>query len=409
MPGGSQDSAIERDLRHILWVQAIRAALYGFGTVVLGTALADSGLSDTQVGLVFTAMLAGMALATVAVGALGDRIGRRRLYTVLLVALGVVGAAFALTDSFVVLILFALTGLMSTDANESGPITSLEHAMIGQASEASRVHVFGRYNAVAYLAGALGALSAGGPAFMRGIWAGAPNDQRWLLLFPLGALACLVVARSLSSGVEVVDQAHAGRPLDRSRRTVFRLSSLFALDAFAGGFVVTTFIVFWFERRFGASQELMSIVVFVTGLLQAGSSIAAARVGGRYGLLRTMVFTHLPSNILLLLIPFMPSLGAAIAMLLGRSALSQMDVPTRQAYVSAMVDPEERTAAAAFTNTARYVARPFGPAIGTALMQNVALGAPFVAAGLLKSVYDLVLWRVFRRVPLPGQDADRAG
>jgi len=208
--------------------------------------------------------------------------------------------------------------------------------------------------------------------------------------------------------VEVVDQAHAGRPLDRSRRTVFRLSSLFALDAFAGGFVVTTFIVFWFERRFGASQELMSIVVFVTGLLQAGSSIAAARVGARYGLLRTMVFTHLPSNILLLLIPFMPSLAAAIAMLLGRSALSQMDVPTRQAYVSAMVDPEERTAAAAFTNTARYVARPFGPAIGTALMQNVALGAPFVAAGLLKSVYDLVLWRVFRRVPLPGE-GDRAG
>ena len=198
-------------------------------------------------------------------------------------------------------------------------------------------------------------------------------------------------------------------PLDRSRRTVFRLSSLFALDAFAGGFVVTTFIVFWFERKFGASQELMSIVVFVTGLLQAGSSIAAARVGARYGLLRTMVFTHLPSNILLLLIPLMPSLSAAIAMLLGRSALSQMDVPTRQAYVSAMVDPEERTAAAAFTNTARYVARPFGPAIGTALMQNVALGAPFVAAGLLKSVYDLVLWRVFRRVPLPGQDGDRAG
>jgi MFS family permease len=235
MPGGSQDSAIERDLRHILWVQAIRAALYGFGTVVLGTALADSGLSDTQVGLVFTAMLAGMALATVAVGALGDRIGRRRLYTVLLVALGVVGAVLALTDSFVVLILFALTGLMSTDANESGPITSLEHAMIGQAPEASRVHVFGRYNAVAYLAGALGALSAGGPAFMRGIWAGAPNDQRWLLLFPIGALACLVVARSLSSEVEVADQAHAARPLDSSRRTVFRLSSLFALDAFAGG------------------------------------------------------------------------------------------------------------------------------------------------------------------------------
>ncbi len=409
MIGGAQEEAIERDLRRILWVQAIRAALYGFGTVVLGTALAASGLSDTQVGLVFTAMLAGMALATVAVGVLGDRLGRRRLYTVLLVTLGVVGAAFALTDSFIVLVLFALTGLMSTDANESGPITSLEHAMIGQASEASRVHVFGRYNAIAYLAGALGALSAGGPAFMRGIWPAAPSDQRWLLLFPVGALACLALARSLSSEVEVSGQGHPQRPLERSRRTVFTLSSLFALDAFAGGFVVTTFIVFWFERKFGASQELMSVVVFVTGLLQAGSSIAAARVGARYGLLRTMVFTHLPSNVLLLLIPFMPSLAAAIGMLLGRSALSQMDVPTRQAYVSVMVDPEERTAAAAFTNTARYVARPFGPAIGTALMQHVAFGAPFVAAGALKSVYDLVLWRVFRRLPPPNPRADRAG
>ena len=404
MTGEPQDAAIERDLRHILWVQAIRAALYGFGTVVLGTALADSGLSDTEVGLVFTAMLAGMALATVTVGVVGDRIGRRRLYTVLLIALGVVGAAFALTDSFVVLILFALTGLMSTDANESGPITSLEQAMIGQAPEAARVHVFGRYNAVAYLAGAVGALAAGGPAFMRGIWAGAPSDQRWLLLFPLGALACLALARSLSSDVEIVDPALARRPLERSRKTVFTLSSLFALDAFAGGFVVTTFIVFWFERKFGATQELMSVVVFVTGLLQAGSSIVAARVGARFGLLRTMVFTHLPSNVLLLLIPFMPSLGTAIAMLLGRSALSQMDVPTRQAYVAAMVDPEERTAAAAFTNTARYVARPFGPAIGSALMQHVAFGAPFVAAGALKSVYDLVLWRVFKRVPLPERD-----
>ncbi len=172
---------------------------------------------------------------------------------------------------------------------------------------------------------------------------------------------------------------------------------------------MTTFIVFWFERKFGASQELMSVVIFVTGLLQAGSSIVAARVGARYGLLRTMVFTHLPSNVLLLLIPFMPSLATAIATLLGRSALSQMDVPTRQAYVSAMVDPEERTAAAAFTNTARYVARPFGPAIGTALMQHVAFGAPFVAAGALKSVYDLALWRVFRRTPLPHQRADRDG
>jgi MFS family permease len=399
------EAAVERDLRRILWVQAIRAAMYGFGTVVLGSALAAGGLTDTQVGLVFTAMLAGMALATTGVGAYGDRVGRRRLYAVLLVAMGIVGAVFALTDSFAVLIVAALTGMMSTDANESGPITSLEQAMIGQAPAEARIHVFGRYNAVAYLAGALGALAAGGPAFLRQAWSGAPTDQRWLLVMPVGALVALVVARGLSRGVEIETASGPRQPLQRSRRNVFKLSSLFAIDAFAGGFVVMTFLVFWFERTFGASAGLMSLVVFCGGLLQAGSSIVAARVGARFGLLNTMVFTHLPSNVLLLLVPFMPTLGLAIAVLLLRFALSQMDVPTRQAYIAAMVDPEERTAAAAFTNTSRYIARPFGPVIGTVLMTNVALGAPFVAAGSLKCVYDLLLWRVFKKVPLPDQAA----
>jgi MFS family permease len=393
---------IERDLRRILWVQAIRAALYGFGTVVLGTALADGGLSDAQVGLVFTAMLAGMALATIGVGLMGDRVGRRA-YAVLLFLLGVTGTVFALTGSFSVLVVTALTGTMSTDANESGPITSLEQAMIGQAPATTRLRVFGRYNAVAFLAGALGALAAGGPAFLRDAWSGAPNDQRWLLFFPVGAFVCLMLARTLSPAVEPAGASHAQHPLERSRKTVFKLSSLFALDAFSGGFVVTTFVVFWFERRFGASSQVMSVVMFAGGILQAGSSIMASRVGARFGLLNTMVFSHLPSNVLLMLVPLMPSLGWAITMLLVRFVLSQMDVPTRQAYIAAMVDPEERTAAAAFTNTARYVARPFGPAIGTALMQNVAFGAPFVVAGALKSVYDLVLWRVFKKVPLPDQ------
>jgi len=182
---------------------------------------------------------------------------------------------------------------------------------------------------------------------------------------------------------------------------VFRLASLFAIDAFAGGFVVTVFIVYWFEKRFGASVELMSAVFFASGLLQAGSSILAARVGSRFGLLNTMVFTHLPSNILLMCVPLMPTLPLAIAVLLLRFALSQMDVPTRQAYIAAMVDPEERTAAAATTNTARYIARPLGPVVGTVLMRNVALGAPWVVAGALKSGYDLILWRVFKKVELP--------
>ena len=394
-----EPEAIERDLRLILGVQALRAAAYGFGTVILGTSLGASGLSDAQVGLIFTAMLAGMALAAVTVGVIGDRVGRRRLYRWLLLLMGAAGTLFALTSTMVPLLFASLTGTMSTDANESGPITSLEQAMIGQASAETRVRVFGRYNAVAFLAGAFGALAAGGPAFLRRIDPGLPGNQRWLLIFPFVAVIAAAVASRLSPAVET-GTGGGHTPLRRSRSNVTKLASLFALDAFAGGFVVTTFVVFWFERKFGASVELMSVVVFAGGLLQAGSSIAAARIGARFGLLNTMVFSHFPSNILLLLVPLMPTLASAIVVLLVRFILSQMDVPTRQAYIAAMVDPEERTAAAAFTNTARYAARPFGPAIGAALSANIGLGAPFVAAGALKCVYDLLVWRLFRRVPI---------
>jgi MFS family permease len=388
--------SIERDLRLILGIQAVRAFLYGFGAVILGSSLAASGASDVVVGVVGAAILAGMALAAIVVGVAGDRVGRRRTYAALLVLLGVVGLGYALTDRIWILVLLALFGTMSTDANENGPLTTLEQAMIGQAPAESRVRVFGRYNAIAYLTGAVGALAAGGPAFLQRIWSGAPTGRLWFLLFPAGAIGCLWLSTRLSSAMEL--EVRAAAPLVRSRERVFRLASLFAIDSFAGGFVVTVFIVFWFETRFGASAELMSAVIFASGLLQAVSSVVAPRVATRFGLLNTMVFTHLPSNILLMLVPLMPTLPLAIAVLLMRFALSQMDVPTRQAYVAAMVDPEERTAAAATTNTARYVARPLGPIVGTALMRNVALGAPWVVSGALKSVYDVLLWRVFRKV-----------
>jgi len=294
----------------------------------------------------------------------------------------------------------ALTGTLSTDANESGPLTSLEQAMMGGAAPEVRARVFGRYNAVAYLAGAVGALVGGGPALIRERIPNIPTDQRWLLVLTIAGAACVALTRRLSPAID----ARAGRstaPLHRSRTEVSQLALLFGLDAFAGGFVVSTFLVFWFGRRFGASAELMGVVLFCSGLLQALSSIASGWIATRIGLLTTMVFTHLPSNVLLILIPVMPTLGSATAILLLRSTLSQMDVPARQAYVTALVDPEERTAAAAFTNTARYVVRPFGAASAGLLMQSVAVGAPFVVAGVLKSVYDVLLFARFRRVPLP--------
>ena len=389
------------DLRRILWIQALRALLYGFGSILIGAELAAGGYTPAQVGLVLTAMLAGFALISIAVGTAGDRIGRRRLYAVLLFLMGAAGAVFAVTRSLPILVLAALTGTVSVEANESGPITSLEQAMIPQATSgiARTNRAFGRYNAIAYLAGSLGALAAGGPDFFRRYFAALPASQRFLLLYPVIALACGVLALRLSPTVERGEALTPSKrfPLTRSKGTVARLSGLFALDAFAGGFVVNAFLVYWFQREFGASTETMGLVFFAAGLLQAASSLAAGWLATRVGQLPTMVFTHLPSNVLLMLIPLMPTLDLAIAMLLARSAISQMDVPARQAYVVSVVNPDERTAAASYTNTARYVVRPAGAAL-SGWVTGFWVAGPFVIAGSLKIVYDLVIWSTFRLV-----------
>ena len=188
--------------------------------------------------------------------------------------------------------------------------------------------------------------------------------------------------------------------LERSRHTVIRLSELFALDAFGGGFTVSAFIAYWLGARFGASTEQVGVLFFVLGLLQTFSFVVAPRLAERYGLLRTMVFTHLPSNLLLMAVAFAPTFPVAVVLLMARTALSQMDVPTRQAYVMVLVDPDERTPAAAYTNTVRYITRPLGPPLA-ALAQQIALGLPFIIGGGIKTVYDLTLWRWFRTVPLP--------
>jgi predicted MFS family arabinose efflux permease len=275
--------------------------------------------------------------------------------------------------------------------------------MIGQAAADERVRIFGRYNALAYIAGGVGALAAGLPSLLRHAGWAVPGDRWFFLVFPLVAVPCTVLAAGLSEGVEADTggEGARGHTLKTSRKTVAKLAALFSLDSFAGGLVVQAFVVFWFNRRFGASTGLMALVFFVSGSLQALSSIVSARMAQRFGLLNTMVFTHLPSNLLLMLVPFAPTLPAAIAVWWARVALSQMDVPARQAYVVAMVEPGERVAAAALTNTARYVSRPVGPALSGALMQIVGIGSPFFAAGAIKAVYDTVIYLLFRRVPPP--------
>ena len=393
-PRGRGAYGLTADARRILWVQALRAFSYGFGSVVLGVSLATSELSGTQVGIVLAAMLAGSALASFGLARYGDTVGRRRAYVGLLVVMAAAGAVFAFTESLGALLLAALTGTLSTDVVESGPFTSLEQAMLpAVAGERDPTRLFGTYNTIATLAGSLGALAAAVPALVGGV------EQRWLLVYPAAAALALLVAGKLSSAVETGSRSRVGRPLQRSRSIVRRLSELFALDSFAGGFVIQAFIAYFFVTKFGTSGETLGLVFFALGILQALSFQAAVRLAARIGLLRTMVFTHLPSNVLLAAIAFAPTQETAIALLLARSLLSQMDVPARQGYVVALVDPSERTAATAYTNGARYAARPFAPLLIGPLL-TIGLGAPFVAAGALKSAYDVSLYSLFRDTPV---------
>ena len=391
------------DARRILLVQALRAFAYGLGSVLVGVTLSDLGFSGVEVGLVIGALVAGTALVSIVLARSGDRVGRRRWYVALLIVMGIAGTVFASTGSVWLMVLAALSGTLSTEVVESGPFTTLEQAMLPSAAEGrDPTRLFGNYNTVATLAGSLGALAAIATRLVD------VEPQRFLLTYPVAAAAAVVVAAGLTATIEArpVLPSAAQRPLERSRGIVFRLSGLFALDSFGGGFVTQAFLAYWFTERWGTSTATLGVVFFAIGLLQAGSFQLATRLAGRIGLLHTMVFTHLPSNLLLALIPFAPSQQAAIALVFGRFALSQMDVPTRQAYVVAVVDPDERTAAAAYTNTARYVVRPIGPLVAGPII-TVSLGAPFVIAGALKSAYDLGLYVLFRDVELPEPSAQR--
>jgi predicted MFS family arabinose efflux permease len=385
--------SLNPDARKILCVQALRAFAYGLGSVLIGVTLEREGLSGVVVGVVLGSLLAGSAIVSVLLARYGDYLGRRRVYLALLAVMGVAGAVFALTAWPPALVLAALTGTVSTDVVESGPLTSLEQAMLADVP-GDTTRLFGAYNSVATLSGSLGALAAGGPTLLDA------GPQRLLLAYPVVAVLALLVASRLSLAVEREDGPRDLPSLHRSRGVVRRLSALFALDSFGGGFVVHAFLAYWLSRRFDASPELLGTVFFAVGILQALSFQASVRLARRIGLLRTMVFTHLPSNLLLAAVALAPSLEVAIALLLARFALSQMDVPARQAYVVAVVDPSERTAAAAYTNAARYAVRPVAPLVAGALLGS-ALGAPFVIAGTLKSAYDLGLYALFRRVPLP--------
>jgi len=383
----------------------VRAAGYGFTSVVLGALLAARGYSHLQVGVVLTALIAGTALASLAVGRVGDRIGRRRSYAVFSGGIAAAGVAVAVGPPWWLLLVVALTGTLSTDVVDNGPATTLEQAMLA-AEDAGTAAIYGRYNAVGAAAGAFGALAVTLPGLGPHGAAGAVPAWLFLILVPVGITGA-VLGANLSPGVEAggagslapQPAARARSRLGPSRPLVRRLAGLFAVDAAAGGLVTTGFLSYYFAERYHVSVTALGWLFFAVSVVQAVSVALAPLLARRFGLIATMVGTHLPSNLLLAAVAFAPSFTAAALLLLARTTLSQMDVPTRQALVMTVVTPQERIPAAAVTNAARYTVRPAGPLIA-GLVQQLALGAPLVAAGAVKAGYDLSLWGWSRRLGL---------
>jgi predicted MFS family arabinose efflux permease len=393
------------DVALLFATRTLRLFSYGFLAVVLVLYLSAIGLGGGEIGLLLALTLLGDAAISLWLTTHADRFGRRRVLVLGATLVLASGLVFVSTPVFAVLVVAATIGVISPTGNETGPFLAVEQASLSQLVPAARrTGVFARYQLVGALATAAGTL-AGGLVAQLAIGAGASEATAYRFVIlgyaVCGAVLSLIYLR-MSPAVEVEPAAvtptdvRTRLGLHRSGRIVARLSALFALDAFAGGFVTLSFIAFWFSQRFGLDPGALGTLLAVANILAGLSALAAAPLARRYGLVRTMVFTHLPSNVLLILVPFMPTLPLAAAVLLVRFAISQMDVPTRQAYTMAIVAPDERSAAAGVTGIARSLGVAGSPLLAGPLFLSAALSwLPFVIGGGLKIVYDLALYRSF--------------
>ena len=386
----------------------LRMFAYGSLAVILALYLTQLGLSETQIGLLLGLTLAGDAVISLWLTTNADRLGRRRMLIAGALLMLLAGVVFALSRNRLVLTITAIIGVISPSGNEVGPFLPIEQAALTQLIPAEkRTGIFAWYNLAGSFATATGALACG-----------------WLVQFllgrgfePLGAYRVIVVGYSLIGVVMALLFMRMGKQVEvppesikpvvnrfgltQSQSIVARLSALFALDAFGGAFVLQSFMAYWFLVRYNVEPGLLGSIFFGANILAGFSALLASRVAKRFGLINTMVYTHIPSNILLILVPLMPNLPLAIGCLLARFSISQMDVPTRQSYTMAVVTPEERSAAAGITGIARSVGSSIAPALAGIMLNAGWLSAPFITAGTLKIIYDLALYRSFVKIKPP--------
>jgi MFS family permease len=393
--------ATDPSARPVLVARALRAFADGWVAVLLPAFLLALGFGTLQVGAIATATLLGSALATIAVGLWGHRFPSQQLLAAASLAMALTGAAFAVLPWFWPLMLVAFVGTLNPSSGDVSVFLPLEHARLaGAASGGARTALFARYSVLGALCAAIGALAAGVPDLLARHTGLAPINGLRVMFVLYGAIGLAVWQLYRATPGAAPAAALPPAPLGPSRATVLRLAVLFSIDAFAGGLVVNALLALWLFQRFGLSLGQAGIFFFCAGVLSAASQFGATFVAQRIGLLNTMVFTHIPSSIFLMLAAVAPNLPLALALLLMRSALSQMDVPTRSAYVMAVVTPAERAAAAGVTAVPRSLAAAVSPALAGALFAGGWTAAPLVACGALKIAYDLVLWRACRRQPL---------
>jgi MFS family permease len=392
----------------------VRLFAYGSLSVVLVFYLVGVGLSQPQIGMLLTLTLAGDTLISLFLTTRADRIGRRRTLVVGALLMAGAGLVFASTRDFSLLVVAGTIGVISPSGNEVGPFLSIEQAALSHlVADRKRTELFAWYTVVGSVATALGAL-AGGTAtrtFQQTVMAPVNSYRVVVILYAALGVILAVMASRLSRAAETATPAEkkafratfAGLSgLDRSRDVVVKLSALFALDSFGGGFVLQSFAAYWFYLRFGVDPATLGAIFFWANILAGISALMASRLASRFGLVKTMVATHLPSNILLILVPLMPTLSLAVLVLLVRFSISQMDVPTRQSYVMAVVSPDERSAAAGITGVARTIGAAISPLfVGFMFARPALINLPFFIAGGLKIAYDLLLYREFVAVQPP--------
>jgi MFS family permease len=403
----------QRDAITLFSTRIIRLFCYGFLSVILALYLIQVGLDEKQIGLLLSLTLAGDAGVSLWLTTSADRFGRKR--TLIIGALLMLGAGvvFIISHNVIVLMAAAIIGVISPSGNEIGPFLSVEQAALTQLlPDDKRTQTFAWYNLVGSFATAIGALSGGWLAQLlqsRGL--SALDAYRTVLMgYALGGFIIGILFLSLSRDVEAPTESQAEPArrvlgLHRSRNVVIKLSALFSIDAFAGGLIVQSMIAYWFHIKFGVDAGIIGSIFFGANVLAGISALLAVRLANKIGLINTMVLTHVPSNILLILVPLMPTLPLAIAVLLMRFSISQMDVPTRQSYTVAVIAPDERSAAEGVTGIARSVGAAVSPSLTGIFLSIPALfSAPFFLAGGLKLVYDFLLYRSFRSIKPPEEN-----